>query len=233
MFSGVHNTYFVPVELSWKLGTSGFVVKTGLGIYAPTGTVQGVTGVALPNAGSSNNGFANFGNNYWTFQPELIVSYLADGWNLSAALYEEFNTANSQDNYTHRQHFPRGLHRHQDHREVDVRSCRLLRRAGYGRQMSGRRMYRPSPVRYRCRIPRGSRLFGRSADCWNTTSGRRACRCGRRRDRAKASGALFQPRPAVSDGSFSHHQEVRRSSRRSAIASGRLRSRPKAPMFHK
>ena len=34
MFSGVHNTYFVPVELSWKLGTCGFVVKTGLGIYA-------------------------------------------------------------------------------------------------------------------------------------------------------------------------------------------------------
>jgi len=100
MFSGVHNTYFVPVELSWKLGTSGFVVKTGLGIYAPTGTVQGVTGVALPTAGSSNNGFANFGNNYWTFQPELIVSYLAGGWNLSAALYEEFNTANGQDNYT-------------------------------------------------------------------------------------------------------------------------------------
>jgi hypothetical protein len=100
MFSGVHNTYFVPVELSWKLGTSGFAIKTGLGIYAPTGTVQGVTGVALPTAGSSNNGFANFGNNYWTFQPELIVSYLAGGWNLSAALYEEFNTANGQDNYT-------------------------------------------------------------------------------------------------------------------------------------
>jgi hypothetical protein len=30
--SGVFNTYLVPVELTWKLGTSGFVVKTGLGI---------------------------------------------------------------------------------------------------------------------------------------------------------------------------------------------------------
>jgi hypothetical protein len=95
MFSGVHNTYFVPVELSWKLGTSGFVVKTGLGIYAPDGTVQGATGSCL-----SCNGFANFGNKYWTFQPELIVSYLGGGFNLTAALYEEFNTANSQDNYT-------------------------------------------------------------------------------------------------------------------------------------
>src|ERR1700744_2528589 len=26
MFSGVHNTYIAPVELSWKLGTSGFAI---------------------------------------------------------------------------------------------------------------------------------------------------------------------------------------------------------------
>ena len=86
--AGVHNTYIVPVELSWKLGTSGFAVKTGLGIYTPDGTIQGPTG------------FNNVGNPYWTFQPELILSYLGGGWNLSAALYEEFNTANSRDNYT-------------------------------------------------------------------------------------------------------------------------------------
>jgi hypothetical protein len=100
MFSGVHNTYFAPVELSWKLGTSGFVFKTGLGIYAPDGTVQGVTGTNVVVAGNSLNGFGNFGNNYWTFQPEAIISYLAGGYNLSAAFYEEFNTANRQDNYT-------------------------------------------------------------------------------------------------------------------------------------
>lgn len=103
MFSGVHNTYFVPVELSWKLGTSGFVFKTGLGIYAPTGTIQGAQSVSTPAGCATNvgcNGFANFGNKYWTFQPEAIISYLAGGWNLSAAFYEEFNTANSVDNYT-------------------------------------------------------------------------------------------------------------------------------------
>jgi hypothetical protein len=85
---GAHNTYFAPIELSWKLGTSGFVVKTGLGIYAPDGTIQGPTGLN------------NVGNPWWTFQPELIISYLANGWNLSAALYEEFNTRNSVDGYT-------------------------------------------------------------------------------------------------------------------------------------
>jgi hypothetical protein len=87
-FAGMHNTYFTPFELSWKLGTSGFVVKTGLGIYAPDGTIQGPFGLG------------NAGNPWWTFQPELIISYLANGWNLSAALYEEFNTRNTITNYT-------------------------------------------------------------------------------------------------------------------------------------
>ena len=74
MFAGVHNTYFVPVELSWKLGTSGFAVKTGLGIYAPDGTVQGAPGTNVVVSGNSLNGFGNFGNKYWTFQPEVIFS---------------------------------------------------------------------------------------------------------------------------------------------------------------
>jgi hypothetical protein len=86
-FAGVHNTYVVN-ELSWKAGTSGFVFKTGLGVYAPDGTVTGVTGLG------------NQGAPYWTFQPEAIFSYLKDGWNLSAAIYAEFNTANSITGYT-------------------------------------------------------------------------------------------------------------------------------------
>jgi hypothetical protein len=86
--SGVHNTYIVPVELSWKLGTSGFQFKTGLGIYTPDGTVNGI-------AGTGNTGAA-----YWTFQPEAIISYLANGWNLSAAVYAEFNTQSTVSGYT-------------------------------------------------------------------------------------------------------------------------------------
>src|SRR6201996_1274152 len=87
-FSGVHNTYIAPVELSWKLGTSGFQFKTGLGIYTPDGTVTGVTGLG------------NQGAPYWTFQPEAIISYLQDGWNLSAGIYEELNTQNTVTGYT-------------------------------------------------------------------------------------------------------------------------------------
>jgi hypothetical protein len=87
-FSGMFNTYIAPVELSWKLGTSGFVFKTGLGIYVPDGTETGVL----------KNG--NVGAPYWTFQPEAILSYLKDGWNITAAVYDEINTQNTVTHYT-------------------------------------------------------------------------------------------------------------------------------------
>ncbi|KJC60321.1 hypothetical protein UP10_13300 [Bradyrhizobium sp. LTSPM299] len=85
--SGIHNTYVVPAELSWKLGDSGFFVKTGLGMYVPDGTKTGF------------NGLGNVGSPWWTFQPELIVSYLKDGWNLTANVFEEFNTKNTITGY--------------------------------------------------------------------------------------------------------------------------------------
>lgn len=85
--AGMHNTYLVPAELSWRLGDSGFFVKAGLGMYVPDGTKTGI------------NGLGNIGNPWWTFQPELIVSYLKDGWNLIANLYEEFNTKSTITSY--------------------------------------------------------------------------------------------------------------------------------------
>jgi hypothetical protein len=87
-FSGLFNTFLVPGELSWKLGTSGFVFKTGLGIYVPTGTETGA--FKLGNVGAP----------YYTFQPEAILSYLKDGWNLTAAVYDEINTVNENTHYT-------------------------------------------------------------------------------------------------------------------------------------
>jgi hypothetical protein len=86
--SGMFNTYIVPVELSWKLWNSGFQFKTGLGIYVPTGTQTGT--FKLGNVGAP----------YYTFQPEAILSYLRDGWNLTAAVYDEINTQNSVTHYT-------------------------------------------------------------------------------------------------------------------------------------
>ncbi|MBR1177207.1 transporter [Bradyrhizobium sp. KB893862 SZCCT0404] len=85
--AGMHNTFIVPAELSWRLGDSGFFIKAGLGIYVPNGTISGV------------NGLGNIGNPWWTFQPNLVVSYLKDGWNLTANLYQEMNTRSTVTNY--------------------------------------------------------------------------------------------------------------------------------------
>jgi hypothetical protein len=85
---GARNTYVVPVELSWKLGDSGFFVKTGLGFQLPTGTITGA------------NGLTSIGSPWYTIQPELLVSYLKDGWALSANLSLEINTASTVTGYT-------------------------------------------------------------------------------------------------------------------------------------
>jgi Putative MetA-pathway of phenol degradation len=71
-------------------------------MYVPDGTthafIPGVTGSAVPGPGGA--GYPFVGDPFWTFQPELIVSYLKDGWNLSAAIYEEINTQNTATHYT-------------------------------------------------------------------------------------------------------------------------------------
>jgi hypothetical protein len=85
--AGMHNTFIVPAELSWKLGDSGVFVKAGFGMYVPDGTISGV------------NGLGNVGNPWWTFQPNLVVSYLKDGWNLTANVYDEINTRNTITKY--------------------------------------------------------------------------------------------------------------------------------------
>jgi len=84
--AGMHNVFFAN-ELSWRLGDSGFFVKAGLGVYAPTGTQQGTAGLS------------NIGNPWWTFQPNLVVSYLKDGWNLTLNVFDEINTENTRTNY--------------------------------------------------------------------------------------------------------------------------------------
>jgi hypothetical protein len=86
--SGMHNTYVVPAELGWKLGNSGFFVKAGLGVYVPTGDIAGPTGLS------------SIGSPWYTIQPELVVSYLKDGWNLTANLFREINTRNTITGYT-------------------------------------------------------------------------------------------------------------------------------------
>lgn len=43
--AGAHNTFIAPIELSWKLGDTGFFVKSGLGLWVPT---RAQTGTGFP-----------------------------------------------------------------------------------------------------------------------------------------------------------------------------------------
>lgn len=45
------------------------------------------------------NGLGNIGNPWWIIQPEFLVSYLKDGWVVSANLSLEINTKNTITDY--------------------------------------------------------------------------------------------------------------------------------------
>lgn len=85
--AGMAATYIAPVELSWKLGDSGFYVKAGLGFSLPTGTISGPAGLT------------SGGIPWLVTQPELFVSYMKDGWTLSANLFMEINNRNPITDY--------------------------------------------------------------------------------------------------------------------------------------
>ncbi len=77
----------MPIELSWKLGNSGFFAKAGLGMYVPDGSISGPTGLS------------GLGRPWWTFEPEFIISYLKDGWNFTSNTSLEILTKNTFTDY--------------------------------------------------------------------------------------------------------------------------------------
>jgi hypothetical protein len=83
---GVHNALFVN-QLAWKLGDSGFFLKTALLTWAPTGSQEGPSGLG------------SVGNPWWTFQPAVLLSYLKDGWGVTINVSDEIHTANAITNY--------------------------------------------------------------------------------------------------------------------------------------
>jgi hypothetical protein len=72
----IGNTYFNPINFSWKFGDA-FFVNAGLGFVAPTGTT--FAGSLVPD--------------YWTIRPHAAVSYLGQGWNLTTNFVYDINTA--------------------------------------------------------------------------------------------------------------------------------------------
>lgn len=95
---GLFNTIIVPANLSWMVAP-GVFVSTGLGIYIPDGYYNSTAATCLnghPGCRAFGTGYAN---NYWTFEPDIAMSYLADGWNITGKVVFDINTQNTDDQY--------------------------------------------------------------------------------------------------------------------------------------
>ena len=85
--SGNFEPIISPVNLSWTIAND-WHVATGLGIYIPNGTFndKSIAGY-LPSA------------NFWAFEPSIGISWLHDGWNVSAKFVIDFDGRNPITNY--------------------------------------------------------------------------------------------------------------------------------------
>ncbi len=105
---GASNTVIVPYILSWHLPCD-WRIKTAFSVVVPDATTStgdriratdAVTGQAFSQRANPDGGiYAESGQNYWSFTPEIGISYLHAGWNFSADFFFSFSTKNSDTNY--------------------------------------------------------------------------------------------------------------------------------------
>lgn len=82
--SGVGNIEISPIGLSWQI-QPGIFAAAALSVFAPTGDFDS-TGIST-------------GGDFWTFAPNAAISYMRNGWNLTAHASLFFNTENSDSDY--------------------------------------------------------------------------------------------------------------------------------------
>jgi hypothetical protein len=85
--SGMFNTIISPINLSWNFAP--FFVKVGFSIYVNDGDT---------NHGTSS-GVSAIANNYWTFEPDVALSWLQNGINLTLHAVVDTNTKDTHTNY--------------------------------------------------------------------------------------------------------------------------------------
>lgn len=83
--TGLGSPLIFPINLSWDLG-HGWHTAAIFGFLPPTG-------------GYDVHATLNTGVNFWTYEPELAVSYLAHGWDLTAHAVYQINGTNEATGY--------------------------------------------------------------------------------------------------------------------------------------
>lgn len=91
---GTFNTILVPAILSWSLPND-FHVSAALNVYVDNASST----MSDLNKGKLRNGGLPSGNGFWTFEPSVAVSWLHDGWNLTAHMHLSFNTRSTSTKY--------------------------------------------------------------------------------------------------------------------------------------
>ena len=109
-----YNTVWSPLELSWKLPCN-FFVKTGFAIgfddawNSDRNSIASVNGISggLRNSISKYDGnvYAWIGQADWMFVPTLGISWLYQGWNISAGMGYVFYTKDTATNYQNADQF--------------------------------------------------------------------------------------------------------------------------------
>ena len=93
--NGMVNTILTPVLLSWDLG-GGFHLGTGLAVVLPDGKFD----YSYDDASGRNvKQSATIGNHYWTFEPNIALTYLYDDWAFTANNIFDINTTNHTTDY--------------------------------------------------------------------------------------------------------------------------------------
>jgi hypothetical protein len=92
---GHYATIAIPGQLSWSLPND-LHLLAGLSVYLPDGTAQKSV-ISYPigkYAGVPNS------INYWSIEPTFGISWLHDGWNISASFNYDKNFENTASRYT-------------------------------------------------------------------------------------------------------------------------------------
>jgi hypothetical protein len=93
--NGFFNTIISPLNLSWNFHP--FFFKAGLAVYLPDGYTQNNT---IPGTSIRVTSLSAIANNFTTFEPDFALTWLDNGWNLTAHAVLDFNTTNDDTKYS-------------------------------------------------------------------------------------------------------------------------------------
>ncbi len=95
--NGAFNTIFSPINLGWDFKP--FFLKAGFTVYADDGYTQTVLAATGPAKGHLQASGSATADNFWTFEPDVALSYLQNGWDFTAHVVLDFNTNDNSTNY--------------------------------------------------------------------------------------------------------------------------------------